>query len=148
MIIYWRLNFCLWRAWYCQNPAFPLVASLNAKLNSKANRWIINRVEQSVTATKNDSQKSYHVLERELGLLTAFLNLADGCESFRDLWTVRIRDLSMWQCLLALPPWFFNPQSPYLKFSSALLIYHRLYDMWSLKWGVEDRELKFYMKKV
>lgn len=138
MTIYWRLDFYSWRAWYCQNLVILLVTLLNSRLNGKAIRWIISRLERSVAAIDNDSLKSYHALARELGSSTAFVTLADECATFRDIWTLKIGDLKLWQCLLALPPWFFNSQSPFLKFSSAVDIYQRFYDMWSLQWGLED----------
>jgi len=101
-----------------------------------------------VAAIDNDSKQSYHALARELGSLTAFVTLADECATFRDIWTLKIGDIKLWQCLLALPPWFFNSQSPFLKFSSAVDIYQRFYDMWSLQWGLEDCKLGFFIERI
>ena len=99
-------------------------------------------------ATINESRfRRYSIIEKEMSSVTIFIGLADKCVDFRDIWCLHAGDLSLWQCILAFPPWFFDPHSPFLRLSSYLYAGLEYFDRWSLTWAIEENELKFSIRK-
>ena len=49
----------------------------------------------------------HSLVDEEIGLLQGFLDAADHCASMKDIWTMKLTDICVWQCVLGFS-WFWG----------------------------------------
>jgi len=68
--------------------------------------WIKARLEPCIEAA-GERYQMHSLEEEEVGLLQAFLDEADECPSMKDVWTISLDGIGVWQCVLGFN-WFWG----------------------------------------